>query len=94
MGLCRPGAELGAELGYCVASVSADTPFPRAVKASYTVTTQTISIVRTYADVTVNTLIVDRNAFQMNGSWIGGSYDANSPCNINSEVLKPNQGNV
>ena len=87
------GAELATELNQQMTAVLSGTAYAAGLTASYNASTQTISIITTISDMTFKILTSNDIATKMDGNWVGDSYNANDPCDMNSEILKQNEGN-
>ena len=67
------GAELALEINYKMTSVLSGTSYAGGLTASYNASTQTISIITTYADMTFKILTSNDIATKMDGNWAGAS---------------------
>ena len=87
------GAELALEISSKLAARLTGTAFAGGLTASYNASTQTISIITTYSNMTFIVLTADDIKTRRCGLWVGESYNENDPCDINSDMLKQNIGN-
>jgi hypothetical protein len=87
------GAELALEISSKLAARLTGTAFAGGLTASYNASTQTISIITTYSNMTFIVLTADDIKTKRNGEWVGDNYNENDPCDINSDMLKQNIGN-
>ena len=88
------GAELALELSTKMTNVLTGTAYARGMTATYSASTQQITIVTTYNDMTFKILTANDIETKLNGSWVGDAYDEYDPCDINSEMLKLTSGNA
>ena len=92
------GAELATELSAKMAARLTGTSYSGGLTASYNASTQRITIVTTYNDMTFKILTANDIKTKLGGDWVGtttsDNYNENDPCDINSEMLKLTSGNA
>ena len=87
------GAELATELSSKMTANLSGTAYAGGLTASYSASTQKITIVTTYSDMTFKILTADDNKTKLDGTWVGDAYNQDDPSDINSEMLKLVSGN-
>ena len=88
------GAELATELSSKMTANLSGTAYEGGLTASYNASTQRITIVTTYNDMTFKILRANDIKTKLDGTWVGDAYNENDPCDINSQMLKLTLGNA